>query len=135
MPGVGRGKPRDPPELYAAAQAEAAEVAARAFDSVFIGIGQQAAVETEADGKTRLTFPPVVEGEEAAPLFELKKVQYSQALGLVTHFKNNSKMRMLSPFARWSVANLKSIAISVTAEENTIQEQVRRSDSHCRDSR
>ena len=128
------GKPRDPPELYAAAQAEAAEVAARAFDSVFIGIGQQAAVETEADGKTRLTFPPVVEGEEAAPLFELKKVQYSQALGLVTHFKNNSKMRMLSPFARWSVANLKSVAISVTAEENTIQEQVRRSDSHCRDS-
>ena len=52
---------------------------------------RQAAVETEADGKTRLTFPPVVEGEEAAPLFELKKVQYSQALGLVTHFKNNSK--------------------------------------------
>ena len=96
------GKPRDPPELYVAAQAEAAEVAARAFDSVFIGIGQQAAVETEADGKTRLTFPPVVEGEEAAPLFELKKVQYSQALGLVTHFKNNSKMRAYFLPLLWS---------------------------------
>ena len=102
-PMMGRdGKPRDSPELLAEAQADAAEIGARGFDSVFIGIGQQVPVETDLPGgKQQLSFTPILEESAGdAPLFELKKVQYSQALGMVTHFKNN-----------------------YTVEENTIQEQ------------
>jgi hypothetical protein len=101
-PMMGRdGLPRDPPELYAAAQAEAAKLGERGFDSVFIGIGQQVPVEAALpNGGTQLSFTPVVAQEGETPLFELKKVQYSQALGMVTHFQNNS-----------------------TVEENCIQEQ------------
>jgi hypothetical protein len=100
-PMVGRdGKPRDSPELHAAAVAEATQLGTRGFDSIFVGIGQQAPVQTELpNGKSRLSFKPIVEGSDA-PIFELKKVQYSQALGMVTHFKNN-----------------------YTIEENSIQEQ------------
>eukprot|EP01043_Picozoa_sp_COSAG02_P035695 COSAG02_NODE_2573_length_8501_cov_5.214473_1_plen_803_part_10 len=100
-PMVGRdGKPRDPPELHAAALAEAATLGTRGFDSIFVGIGQQAPVQIELpNGKLQLSFPRIVEGSDA-PSFELKKVQYSQALGMVTHFKNN-----------------------YTKEENSMQEQ------------
>lgn len=96
------GEPRDPPELLAQAQADSAEIGARGFDSVFIGIGQQVPVETELpSGKQQLSFTPILEEKHGdPPMFELKKVQYSQALGLVTHFQNN-----------------------YTVEENTIQEQ------------
>jgi hypothetical protein len=63
-----------------------------------VGIGQQAPIQSTraSDGRTQLQFVPIVpelerEREERGqpPLFALKKVQYSQAIGLVTHFKNN----------------------------------------------
>jgi hypothetical protein len=67
-------------------------------DALFVGIGQQAPIQSTraSDGRTQLQFVPIVpelerEREERGqpPLFALKKVQYSQAIGLVTHFKNN----------------------------------------------
>ena len=67
-PMVGRdGKPRDPPELLATAEVHAQEVAKLPFDSVYIGIGQQAPVVSEApDGRQQLNFVPIV--EPAAPM-------------------------------------------------------------------
>ena len=91
-PMVGRdGKPRDSPELYATAEAEAAKLATRGFDSFFVAVGQKTPVETQLpNGDSRLSFTPLLETEDGkVPLFELKKVQYSQAVGMVTHFKNN----------------------------------------------
>jgi hypothetical protein len=90
-PRLRHGKPTDTPALHEDAMAAAARVEAQNVDALFVGIGQQApVVSTTVQGKEQLSFSPIIlEIEESAtPLFELKKVQYSQALGLVTHFEN-----------------------------------------------
>eukprot|EP01052_Picozoa_sp_SAG31_P005707 SAG31_NODE_255_length_19039_cov_83.461774_13_plen_639_part_00 len=110
----------DPPELLATTQETGSMLMARGFDSVFLGMGQKEPIVTNPGTKNeRLHFPGPLRDNN---IFEIKKVQYSKALGLVTHFRNSGSTEELCMDEQPGIARQFNLAEFNSLKDSTMAE-------------